>query len=88
MARGRSHAGRSFDLVYQPRIRCRGTQPPCGPVDFHGMRRQVRTGHNRLAVIVIYTVVAVSMRGPSQVFFQTMRMTVLGDHLRMVLKNV
>lgn len=41
-----------------------------------------------MAVIVIYTVVAVSMRGPSQVFFQTMRMTVLGDHLRMVLKNI
>jgi hypothetical protein len=52
------------------------------------MRRQVRTGHNRLAVIVIYTVVAMSMRCPSQVFFQTMRMPVLGDHFRMVLKNV
>jgi hypothetical protein len=52
------------------------------------MRRQVRIGHNRLAVIVIYTVVAMSMRCPSQVFFQTMRMPVLGDHFRMVLKNV
>ena len=74
--------------MYQQRIRYRGTQPPCGLVNFHGMRRQVRTGDNRLAVIVIYTVVAVSVHCPSKVFFQTMRMPVLGDHLRMVLKNV
>ncbi len=39
-------------------------------------------------MIVIDTVVAMSMRGPKQVFFQTMRMPVLRDHFGMLLKNV
>lgn len=39
-------------------------------------------------MIMIDTVVAVSMRGPKQVFFQTMRMPVLGEHFSMLVKNI
>ena len=52
------------------------------------MRRQIGARHDRLTVIVIYTVVAVPVHGPGQVFFQTVRMPVLGDHLRVLLKHV
>jgi hypothetical protein len=87
LARSRSDARRSFDLVCLQGVRRGRTQRPCGSINIERVRRSVGARHDRLTVIVIDAVMAMSMHGPGEVFFQSMRMTVLSNHFCVLLKD-
>ncbi|PWL33511.1 MAG: hypothetical protein DCO97_19225 [Marivita sp. XM-24bin2] len=44
--------------------------------------------HQRLAVVVVGHVMAVTVHRPVEVFLESMRMPVIGDHLQMILDRV
>ena len=51
------------------------------------MRNETR-GQNSLAVVVICTVVTMPVHRPCEVFFEPVGMTVLGDHLNVLLESL
>lgn len=84
---GRSDDGRPFDTEDAGGFKRRETRAPSVAIA-EPLPGAIGSNQEGLAVVVIADFVAMSVKRPRQVFFEPVRMSVIGNHFQMILDRL